>query len=220
MSSAGLGGTSVATRLEVRHLGVLEYSAALALQREVHAQVASGQTPPTLLLVEHPSVYTAGRLTKPEERPIDGTPVVDVDRGGKITWHGCGQIVGYPIVPLRQRNRVVEYVREIEAALIETCKHFGIAAEQFCERTGVWVRDSAGDRKIAAIGVRVAQGVTMHGFALNVDPELAAFSKIVPCGISDADVSSISAELKRDVSIEEVLPIVERKISLALERVM
>ena len=220
MNAVGQASASVATRLEVRNLGLCDYAEALQIQRDLHAQVAAGLTPPTLLLVEHPSVYTAGRLTKFEERPIDGTPVVDVDRGGKITWHGRGQLVGYPIVPLRQRNRVVEYVREIEAALIESCKEFGISAEQFCERTGVWVRDAAGDRKIAAIGVRVAQGVTMHGFALNVNPDLAAFSKIIPCGISDADVSSMSTELHKDLTITDVLPTVEREISRALERVM
>jgi lipoyl(octanoyl) transferase len=215
-----VGASTVATRLTVRHLGLCDYESALATQREIHEQVVAGVTPPTLLLVEHPSVYTAGRLTQPEERPIDGTPVIDVDRGGKITWHGRGQIVGYPIVPLRQRNRVVEYVREVESALIECCKSFGINAEQFCERTGVWVRDSAGDRKLAAIGVRVAKGVTMHGFALNVNPDLAAFSRIIPCGISDADVTSLSAELNRNVSMEEVLPLVESFITQALERVM
>ncbi len=212
--------TSVATRVEVQHLGLIEYQAALTRQREVHAQVADGITPPTLLLLEHPSVYTAGRMTKDFERPQDGTPVIDVDRGGKITWHGRGQLVGYPIVPLAKRNEVVGYVRAIEGALIEFCRSLGINAENFCDRTGVWIRDSNGDRKIAAIGVRVARGVTMHGFALNVNPDLAEFSKIIPCGIADADVTSLSQELGRNVTIEEISPIVQGYILTALERVI
>lgn len=212
--------TSVATRVEVHQLGLIEYQAALTHQREVHAQVADGITPPTLLLLEHPSVYTAGRMTKDFERPQDGTPVIDVDRGGKITWHGRGQIVGYPIVPLAKRNEVVGYVRAIEDALIEFCRSLGINAENFCDRTGVWIRDSNGDRKIAAIGVRVARGVTMHGFALNVNPDLAEFSKIIPCGIADADVTSLSQELGRNVTIEEISPIVQGYILTALERVI
>lgn len=219
MSTATLAKTR-ASQLVVRDLGVMEYAQALAIQREVHAGVALGSTPPTLLLVEHPSVYTAGRLTKDDERPTDGTPVIDVDRGGKITWHGLGQLVGYPIVPLKKRNEVVGYVREIESALIAVTESFGIPAESLCERTGVWVRDSRGDRKIAAIGIRVAKGVTMHGFALNLNPDLAEFSKIIPCGISDADVTSICAELGRDLTVDEVKPIVIEKLSIALERVM
>lgn len=212
--------TPVARAPRVQHSGLLEYQDALALQRELHTGIADGQTPPTLLLLEHPSVYTAGRMTKDFERPQDGTPVIDVDRGGKITWHGRGQLVGYPIVALRKRNEVVGYVREIESALIEVCESFNIPAERFCERSGVWIRDSRGDRKVAAIGIRVARGVTMHGFALNVNPDLTAFSKIVPCGISDADVTSMATELSRPITIEEVLPVVEDRILRALERVM
>jgi len=212
--------TPVARTLITRHLGLMAYETALALQREIHQQVVDGTGAPTLLLVEHPSVYTAGRLTKEFERPQDGTPVIDVDRGGKITWHGRGQIVGYPIVPLAKRSHVVEYVREIESALIETCRSFGINGEQVCERTGVWIKDARGDRKIAAIGVRVAKGVTMHGFALNVSPELAAYSRIIPCGIDDADVTSMELELGREISCEEVMPVLEDRVTQALERVM
>jgi len=146
--------------------------------------------------------------------------VIDVDRGGKITWHGLGQLVGYPIVKLRNRNDVVGFVREVETALIDVCLEFGIPAERYCERSGVWIRDKKGDRKIAAIGMRVAKGVTMHGFALNVNPDLSAYSKIVPCGIADADVTSMTQELGREVTIEEVLPLVESRILTALTKVI
>ena len=190
------------------------------LQRAVHEQVVAGLRPDTVLLLEHASVYTAGRRTEAFERPMDGTPVIDVDRGGKITWHGLGQIVGYPIVKLKNRNDVVGFVREVETALIDVCLEFGIAAERYCERSGVWIRDAKGDRKIAAIGMRVAKGVTMHGFALNVNPDLSAYSKIVPCGISDADVTSMQQELGREIQIEEVLPLVEAKILAALTKVI
>ena len=150
---------------------------------------------------------------------MDGTPVIDVDRGGKITWHGPGQIVGYPIVKLKNRNEVVGFVREIEKALIDALAEFGVASEQYCERSGVWIRDAKGDRKIAAIGIRVAKGVTMHGFALNVNPDLGAFTRIIPCGIADADVTSMAHELGRTVTIDDVQPIVERHILEALKRV-
>jgi lipoyl(octanoyl) transferase len=150
---------------------------------------------------------------------MDGTPVIDVDRGGKITYHGPGQLVGYPIIKLKNRNEVVGFVREIETALIAVCEEFGIRAERYCERSGVWLRDSHGDRKIAAIGIRVAQGVTMHGFALNVSPDLTAFDRIVPCGFSDTGVTSMAQELGREISIHEVLPVVERHLFEALGRV-
>ena len=159
-------------------------------------------------------------MTKPEDRPLDGTPVIDVDRGGKITWHGLGQIVGYPIVKLKNRSDVVGFVREVESALIEVCIEFGIPAERYCERSGVWIRDEKGDRKIAAIGMRVAKGVTMHGFALNVNPELSSYDKIIPCGYSDTGVTSMAKELDRDISIEEVVPLVESKILSALTKVI
>ena len=204
----------------VNQLGIIDYQEAWRLQRSTFESIVAGESPNTLYLLQHHSVYTAGRMTKPDERPMDGTPVVDVDRGGKITWHGLGQIVGYPIVKLKNRNDVVGFVREVETALIEVVESFGIKAERYCERSGVWIRDSKGDRKIAAIGMRVAKGVTMHGFALNVNPDLGAYSKIIPCGISDADVTSMEAELGRVITVEEVLPLVESKILAALTRVI
>jgi lipoyl(octanoyl) transferase len=200
--------------------GIVDYLTAWQLQRETLDGVVAGTTPNTLILLQHPSVYTAGRMTRLDERPQDGTPVIDVDRGGKITWHGLGQLVGYPIIKLKNRNDVVGFVREIESALISVCQSFGIAAEQYCERSGVWIRDAKGDRKIAAIGMRVAKGVTMHGFALNVNPDLSAYTKIVPCGISDADVTSMAQELGRNITIEEVLPHVESAILAALTKVI
>ena len=200
--------------------GVLDYQTAWQLQRETLEGIVAGSAPNTLILLQHPSVYTAGRMTRPDERPLDGTPVIDVDRGGKITWHGLGQIVGYPIVRLKNRNDVVGFVREIEMALIELCLEFGIPAESFCERSGVWIRDAKGDRKIAAIGMRVAKGVTMHGFALNVNPDLTAYSRIVPCGLSDAGVTSMAQELDREITIDEVLPLVQSKILAALTKVI
>jgi lipoyl(octanoyl) transferase len=145
--------------------------------------------------------------------------VIDVDRGGKITWHGLGQIVGYPIIKLKNSTDVVGFVRELETVLISICGEFGIKAERYCERSGVWIRDEKGDRKIAAIGLRVAKGVTMHGFALNVNPDLTAYAKIIPCGIADAKVTSFEAELGRNITIEEVMPILKRYILPMLERV-
>ena len=200
--------------------GILDYQTAWQLQRETLEGIVAGSAPNTLILLQHPSVYTAGRMTRPDERPLDGTPVIDVDRGGKITWHGLGQIVGYPIVKLKNRNDVVGFVREVESALIELCLEFGIPAESFCERSGVWIRDAQGDRKIAAIGMRVAKGVTMHGFALNVNPDLSAYSRIVPCGLSDAGVTSMAQELDREITIDEVLPLVQSKILAALTKVI
>ena len=196
--------------------GLVEYETALESQRKIHGEVATGYRPNTLILLEHPSVYTAGRITEQHERPLDGTPVIDVDRGGKITWHGEGQLVGYPIIRLKNRNEVVGFVRVIEKALINVLKEFGIVGEQYCDRSGVWLRDEKGDRKIAAIGIRVAQGVTMHGFALNVNPDLSAFNRIIPCGISDAGVTSMSAELGRAITLDEVTPVVERYMYEAL----
>ena len=204
----------------VLHPGILDYQTAWQLQRETLDGIVAGTTANTLILLQHPSVYTAGRMTKIDERPVDGTPVIDVDRGGKITWHGLGQIVGYPIVKLKNRNDVVGFVREIEMALIELCQEFGIPAERYCERSGVWIRDAKSDRKIAAIGMRVAKGVTMHGFALNVDPDLSAYSKIVPCGLPDAEVTSMAKELGRAITVEEVLSSVESKILAALTKVI
>lgn len=185
----------------------VHYQAGWDLQRRVHAGVVDGG-PDTALLLEHQAVYTAGRRTEAFERPMDGTPVVDVDRGGKITWHGPGQLVGYPILRLPDPIDVVAYVRRIETMLIEVCAEFGVTGTQVEGRSGVWVAaDERGpDRKIAAIGIRVAQGVTMHGFALNCDCDLTAFDRIVPCGISDASVTSLSKEVGRDITVADVLP--------------
>lgn len=198
----------------------MEYEAALALQREVHSEVVSGGRPNTLLLLEHPPVFTAGRRTLDSERPVDGSTVIDVDRGGKITFHGPGQLVGYPIITLKNSNDVVGFVRELENALIDICAEFNLKTERYCERSGVWIRDEKGDRKIAAIGLRVARGVTMHGFALNVSPDLSYFNRIVPCGIPDAGVTSLAVELGRDITVDEVSPIVERHMFEALSKAM
>lgn len=201
-----------------RH-GLIDYEKAWEVQRTIHGEVVEKIRPNTLLLLQHPSVYTAGRRTDASERPMDGTPVIDVDRGGKITWHGPGQLVGYPIVRLAKPSELVGFVREIEAGLIAVCEEFGIHAQCVKGRSGVWIRDETGDRKIAAIGIRVAQGVTMHGFALNVAPDLSAFEQIIPCGILDAKVTSMEKELGRKITIEEVGPSVERHIFEALKRV-
>jgi len=201
-----------------RH-GLIDYEKAWQVQRNIHGEVVSGLRPNTLLLLEHPSVFTAGRRTLDSEKPQDGTPVIDVDRGGKITWHGPGQLVGYPIVKLANPHELVGFVREIEAGLINVCADLGIHAICVSGRSGVWVRDEQGDRKIAAIGIRVTQGVTMHGFALNVCPDLAAFNQIIPCGIADAEVTSIAKELSRDIAVDEVAPLVERHIFESLKKV-
>jgi len=201
-----------------RH-GLIDYEKAWQVQRTIHSEVAQGSRPNTLLLLEHPSVYTAGRRTLDSEKPQDGTPVIDVDRGGKITWHGPGQLVGYPIVKLSHPHELVGFVREIERGLIHVCADLGISATCVTGRSGVWVQDAQGDRKIAAIGIRVSKGVTMHGFALNICPDLNAFDKIIPCGIADADVTSISRELGTNVTVEEVSPLVERHIFESLRKV-
>ena len=197
----------------------MEYIDALQLQRSLHGEIAEGQRENTLVLVEHPSVYTAGKRTQDHERPHDGTPVIDVDRGGKITWHGLGQLVGYPIVRLAKPTELVGFVREIESALIATCAELGLATTRVDGRSGVWVVDSQGERKIAAIGIRVARGVTMHGFALNVEPDLSPFEAIIPCGIEDAVVTSLAIELGRSISIDEVLPVVEKYMYESLAKV-
>ncbi len=208
-----------AVAISVIHAGIVEYPQALAMQRKIHEEIALGSSPNTLLLLEHPSVFTAGRRTQDFERPTDGTPVIDVDRGGKITWHGPGQIVGYPIVRLAKRHDVVGFVREIERALIDACREFGLEAKQYCERSGVWIRDDRGDRKLAAIGIRFAKGITMHGFAINVNPDLSWFDRIVPCGLNNVEVTSLAKELGRDISVNEVMPTIELHITNALERV-
>jgi lipoyl(octanoyl) transferase len=208
--------------LQVIRAGVVPYEQAWEMQREVHARRVAGEGPDTLLLLEHPSVYTAGKRTEPHERPADGIPVVDVDRGGKITWHGPGQLVGYPIVALSDPVDVVAYVRRLEGALIDVCAELGVTAGRVEGRSGVWLpADEPGtgfrpERKVAAIGIRVARGVTMHGFALNCDPDLGAFGAIVPCGIPDAGVTSLSAELGRDVPVAEAIDRVEAAMRAVL----
>jgi lipoyl(octanoyl) transferase len=206
-------------QLKVRELGVVDYLSAWKLQKQIHKDVVNLQSENTLLLLEHPSVYTAGRRTEILDRPLDDTPVIDVDRGGKITWHGPGQLVGYPIIKLKNSTDVVGFVRELETALISVCAEFGIKADRYCERSGVWVRDDKGDRKIAAIGLRVAKGVTMHGFALNVNPDLSAFEKIIPCGITGAKVTSLTAELGSEITITEVLLVIKKHIQPMLDRI-
>jgi len=204
--------TTTDSALDVQLIGfgddAIDYVAAWDLQRRVHSDVVSGATTNTVLLLEHPSVYTAGRRTEIHERPFDGTPVIDVDRGGKITWHGPGQLVGYPIVRLPSPLDVVAHVRRIEAMLILACSEFGVTGVRIDGRSGVWIPadDRGPDRKVAAIGIRVTEGVTMHGFAINCDCDMAWFDKIVPCGIKDAEVTSLSQEIGRRVSVAEVLP--------------
>ena len=205
--------------LRVEELGVIDYISAWQMQKEIQEKVINNIAPNTLLILQHPSVYTAGRRTEITDRPLDNTPVIDVDRGGKITWHGLGQIVGYPIIKLKNSTDVVGFVRDLETSLISICDEFGIKAQRYCERSGVWLRDEKGDRKIAAIGLRVAKGVTMHGFALNVNPDLSAYSKIIPCGIADSKVTSLSAELGRNISIDEVMPVLKKHTLPMLERV-
>lgn len=205
---------STTTALRFIRAGTVDYETALAEQRRLAAEVVAGTNPGTVLLLEHPPVFTAGRRTEAHERPFDGTPVIDVDRGGKITWHGPGQLVGYPIIKLPEPMDVVSYVRKLEDILIAVCAELGVETIKISGRSGVWLpaSDNKPDRKIAAIGVRVAQGVTTHGFAINANPDLTWYDRIVPCGIADAGVTSLSKELGREVTVEELLPIVERRI--------
>lgn len=206
--------------LQVDRLGEVDYLDAWNLQRAAATARADRTGPDTLLLLSHPAVYTAGKRTQPEDRPTDGTPVVDVDRGGRITWHGPGQLVGYPLVELLVPIDVVAYVRALEQALIAVCDELGLPGTGRVEgRSGVWVPadDRGPERKIAAIGVRVTRGVTMHGFALNCDPDLTAFDRIVPCGLTDVGVTSLSAELGRRVTVQDALDLTERQVRLTLD---
>ncbi|BBH66802.1 octanoyltransferase [Actinoplanes sp. OR16] len=200
--------------LTVLRPGLVDYVEAWEEQKRVHEAVADGSRPDTILLLEHPSVFTAGKRTEPADRPFDGTPVVDVDRGGKITWHGPGQIVGYPIIKLPDPVDVVAYVRRVEQMLIDVCAEFGVTAERVDGRSGAWIKATDGglDRKIAQIGIRVARGVTLHGFALNCDCDLSNFNRFIPCGIRDAGVTSLSAEVGRPIPVAEVMPVVERHL--------
>jgi lipoyl(octanoyl) transferase len=202
----------------VRRLGTIDYSSAWELQRELaDARVAGG--PDTLLLLEHPSVYTAGKRTEPHERPVDGAPVIDTDRGGKITWHGPGQLVGYPIIGLAEPLDVVKFVRRLEDSIIAVCASLGLSTGRVEGRSGVWVPGGDGRpaRKIGAIGIRVARATTLHGFSLNCDCDLGAFSTIVPCGISDAGVTSLSAELGRPIGVSDVTDAVADAVGAALD---
>lgn len=206
--------------LEFRRCGTVPYEAAWQDQRRLHAARVAGEIPDTVLLLEHLPVFTAGRRTNSWERPTDGAPVVDVDRGGRITWHGPGQLVGYPIVRLAEPLDVVAHVRRLEEVLIGACAELGLATVRVPERSGVWVDDGhAPARKVAAIGVRVSRGVTMHGFGLNADPDLSWFGRIVPCGLPDATATSLSAELGRRIGVADVLPIVERHLTAVLAQV-
>lgn len=209
--------------LEFREAGLgedaVDYVAAWELQREVHAKVVAGELPDTVLLLEHPPVFTAGKRTKPQDRPADpgDAPVIDVDRGGQITFHGPGQLVGYPIVRLPDHVKVVDYVRRVEEALIAVCAELGVTTARVPGRSGVWLEADAatgrGERKIAALGIRVSKGVTMHGFSLNCDVEMGWYDRFVPCGIDDAGVTSLSEELGREVPVREVLDAVRRHLS-------
>ena len=194
----------------------VDYLAAWETQRALHAAVVAGERPDTVWLLEHPPVFTAGKRTAPGDRPVDpgGAPVIDVDRGGLITFHGPGQLVGYPIVRLPDHVKVVDYVRRVEEALIAVCADFGVTTARVPGRSGVWLRaDHRGpERKIAALGIRVSRGVTMHGFALNCDVDLGWYDRFVPCGIADAGVTSLSAELGRDVTVADALPSVRRHL--------
>jgi lipoyl(octanoyl) transferase len=195
--------------------GPVPYGPAWELQKQLHDQRVAGAIPDTVLLLEHEAVFTAGRRTAPVERPADDTPVVEVDRGGKITWHGPGQLTGYPIVKLPDGVYVVDHVRRLESALNAVCADLGLATQRVAGRSGVWVA-GAPDRKVAAIGIRVARGVSMHGFALNCDCDLSWAGRIVPCGITDAGVTTLSAELGRQVTVGETVPLIERRLSEAL----
>ncbi len=215
--------TSIVTHPQSIRAGVVDYSAAWDEQRRLHAAVVAGEHADTVLLLEHPGVYTAGKRTEPWDRPMDGTPVIDVDRGGKITWHGPGQLVGYPIMKLPgaesgQPVDVVAFVRRTEQMMIDVCAELGLFTTRIDGRSGAWVPadDRGPDRKVAALGIRVARGVSLHGFAINCDCDLAAYDRIVPCGIRDAGVTSLTAELGRPVTVAEVLPIVERHLPTLL----
>ena len=205
--------------MRIEHVGFapdyVDYMAAWGRQRQVHAAVVAGDQPDTVLLLEHKAVYTAGKRTEPHERPCDSTPVIDVDRGGKITWHGPGQLVGYPIVRLTSPVERITHVRRLEEMMIRVCGDLGVMAGRIDGRSGVWIRadESGPDRKIGAIGIRVSQNVTMHGFALNCCCDLSWAQVIVPCGIQDAGVTSLSKELGRNVPVQEVLPYAEKHLN-------
>lgn len=200
--------------LDVEILGLSEnavaYRDAWETQRRIHKEVVSGDRPNTLLLLEHQSVYTAGKRTEDSERPTDGTEVIDVDRGGKITWHGPGQLVGYPITRLHEPMDVVAYVRTIESLLIETAAEFAVVGERVDGRSGVWVNRGLNYDKVAAIGIRISEGVSMHGFAINCNNSLQAYQNIIACGIRDAGATTLSAVAGKEITPSDVLPVVTR----------
>ncbi|MFZ2512304.1 MAG: lipoyl(octanoyl) transferase LipB [Gordonia sp. (in: high G+C Gram-positive bacteria)] len=204
--------------IEVRDLGVVDYETAYTLQHDLAAQRASGELDhDLLLLLEHPSIYTAGKRTEDSDRPVNGARVIDVDRGGRITWHGPGQLVGYPIIKLAEPLDVVDYVRRLEEALIVVCADLGVATTRVDGRSGVWITDDHSARKLGQIGIRVSRGVTLHGFALNVDPDMSVFSAIVPCGIADAGVTSLAAELGTPLAVGDTLPTVATHVQECLD---
>ncbi|MCM0619536.1 lipoyl(octanoyl) transferase LipB [Nocardioides bruguierae] len=223
MSTDALASTTTApgrqVAFEVAGLGdeAVGYLDAWELQRRVHAEVVAGERPDTVLLLEHPPTFTAGKRTEPHERPVDagGAPVVDVDRGGKITFHGPGQLVAYPIVRLPDHVLVVDFVRRMEEAMLRACADLGVVAGRVDGRSGAWLSASerGPERKVGAIGIRVSHGVTMHGIAVNCDVDLAWFDRFVPCGIADAGVTSLSSELDRDVSVHDLLPVLRERLA-------
>jgi lipoyl(octanoyl) transferase len=206
-------GLTAEPQLTFVRAGQVDYDVAWAWQRRLATQRADGEIGDACLLLQHDPVYTAGKRTTAFERPVDGTPVIDVDRGGKITWHGPGQLTGYPIVSLQPAVDVVGYVRRLEQALIAVCADFGVAAGAVEGRSGVWSHDHGTPAKVAAIGVRVVRGVTLHGFGLNCDADLSAFDRIVPCGITDAGVTSLTRLADRPVTVDDVIPVVERRLA-------
>lgn len=203
----------------VRRTGLLDHAEGLALQRDLHAAVVAGRSPGALVLCEHPCVYTAGRRTEPSDLPTDGSPVVDVDRGGRITWHGPGQLVAYPIVRLAEPLDVVAWVRDLEQVIIDTAAAVGVHAERVEGRSGAWVRGSDGtpNAKVGAIGLHVAEGVTSHGIAINCDNALDAYAAIVPCGIADAGVTTLTASAGRHVGTDDLAPLVARRVQEAVD---
>lgn len=219
MSSANSSCRASDEPVDVRRIGTIDYLEAWELQRQLAIARADGESPDSLLLLEHHSVYTAGKRTEPSDLPTDGSPVINVDRGGRITWHGPGQLVGYPIIKLTDPIDVVRYVRRLEEALIAVCGELGVRTGRVEGRSGVWISaDERGpERKIAAIGIRVQRGVTMHGFELNCNANLAAFDKIVPCGLSDVGVTSLTEELDREVEVAQIIDLTEKAVLEALE---
>lgn len=206
------------TPVEVRLLGTVDYAEAYEIQHRLADQRASGELDhDVMLLLEHPSVYTAGKRTEDSDRPVNGAPVIEVDRGGRITWHGPGQVVGYPIIKLAEPLDVVDYVRRLEEALIGVCARHGVTTGRVAGRSGVWISDAAGERKLGQVGIRVAKGVTLHGFALNVNPDMTVFDAIVPCGIADAGVTSLAKETGSPITVDSVLADIAELVQRSLD---